>query len=214
MKKDKYYAQRVALVDHLKEVGIRHPAVLKAILKVPRHVFVEEDYQELAYQDTPLPIREEQTISQPYIVARMTEILLGDRDHLHSVLEIGTGSGYQTAVLAELVDKPYSIERVQALMELAKIRLQSLAINNVELRFGDGSKGWEEQAPYEGIIVTASPLETPPLLLKQLTEGGRLVIPVGPTLLQQLKLYIRQGDKIEITSLEGVRFVPLVTGVR
>lgn len=211
--KNLYHRERLKLVNHLEKMGIRDTSVLKAIGTVPRHIFIGKDYQDKAYSDEALPFQEGQTISQPYIVALMTSILLGE-NRLSSVLEVGTGSGYQTAILAQIADKIYSVERIRSLVEQAKTRLQSMGINKVEFRHGDGYQGWKEHAPYEGIIVTASPPEVPSALLEQLAEGGRMVIPVGEENDQQLVLYIRHQNKFETMVLEGVRFVPLLTGVR
>jgi protein-L-isoaspartate(D-aspartate) O-methyltransferase len=212
-KKDPYLLERSKLINYLQEMGIRHPQVLEAMSTVPRHVFVEDKDKDRAYLDEPLLLQEDQTISQPYVVALMTEALLGGKP-ISSVLEIGTGSGYQTAILAQLADKVYSVERIKRLADGAKAHLQSIGITKVELKHGDGFQGWKEHAPYDGIIVTAAPLKPPPALLEQLADEGRMIIPIGEEDAQHLVLYIRHQDKFETIPLGGVRFVPLLTGVR
>jgi protein-L-isoaspartate(D-aspartate) O-methyltransferase len=193
--------------------GITDPAVIEAMRTVPRHLFVPEDYREQAYEDHPLPIGYGQTISQPYIVALMTEALALEPDD--KVLEIGTGSGYQAAVLAEIVEHVYSIEIVGALAERATQTLSSAGYDNVEILHADGYFGWEEHAPFDAIIVTAAPDHIPPPLMAQLADGGRLVIPVGPPGgYQELWLVERAGDRFTTTSLGGVSFVPLTREVR
>lgn len=182
------------------------PNVLDALLKVPRHLFVPERYRDQAYEDHPLPIGENQTISQPYIVALMTELL--KPDSLARVLEIGTGSGYQAAVLGELVGEVYSIEIVKPLAERSAALLDSLDYDNVTVKYGDGYIGWMEHAPFDGIIVTCAPPYIPQPLIEQLAEGGRLVIPVGE-LYQELYLIEKQGDKLTHTRVIPVRFVPM-----
>lgn len=200
---------RDRLIQRLREEGIRDERVLEAILHVPRHVFVDEALASRAYEDTALPIGHGQTISQPYIVALMTQALIAG-GRLKKVLEIGTGSGYQTAVLAGLVDEIYSVERIEPLMKLARKRLREIGCRNVHIKLSDGSWGWKEHAPYDGIIVTAAPAAVPPVLLEQLAPGGRLVIPVGGPTMQEL-LLVQQTDKGPIQErLELVNFVPLV----
>jgi protein-L-isoaspartate(D-aspartate) O-methyltransferase len=200
---------RDRLIQRLREEGIRDERVLEAILHVPRHVFVDEALASRAYEDTALPIGHGQTISQPYIVALMTQALIAG-GHLKKVLEVGTGSGYQTAVLAGLVDEIYSVERIEPLMKLARKRLREIGCRNVHIKLSDGSWGWKEHAPYDGIIVTAAPAAVPPALLEQLAPGGRLVIPVGGPTMQEL-LLVQQTDKGPIQErLELVNFVPLV----
>jgi protein-L-isoaspartate(D-aspartate) O-methyltransferase len=200
---------RDRLIQRLREEGIRDERVLEAILHVPRHVFVDEALASRAYEDTALPIGHGQTISQPYIVALMTQALLAG-GRLKKVLEVGTGSGYQTAVLAGLVDEIYSVERVEPLMKLARKRLREIGCRNVHIKLSDGSWGWKDHAPYDGIIVTAAPAAVPPALLEQLAPGGRLVIPVGGATMQEL-LLVQQTDKGPIQErLELVNFVPLV----
>lgn len=203
---------RERLISRLREKGIVDMRVLDVILATPRHLFLDEALAHRAYEDTSLPIGFNQTISQPYTVARMTEALLAGGP-LQSVLEVGTGSGYQTAVLAQLVDQLYSVERIRPLQEKARSRLQRLKLYNVMLRHSDGGMGWPEKGPFDGILVTAAPAEVPPELLEQLAPGGRLVIPVGGDL-QQLKLVIRNHDGSFTTEvLEGVKFVPLLSGL-
>jgi protein-L-isoaspartate(D-aspartate) O-methyltransferase len=203
---------RMRLVDRLREEGIRNKDVLEQILATPRHLFVDEALSHRAYEDTALPIGFNQTISQPYIVARMTELLLKDGP-LKKVLELGTGCGYQAAILAGLVDKVYSVERIKPLQDKAKERLREIGLRNVILRHADGGMGWSEQAPFDGIIVTAAPLKVPADLLAQLADGGRLVIPVGTEENQELQLIRRRGDQFAVESIESVRFVPLLGGI-
>lgn len=202
---------RDRLVERLKAQGIRSPEVLNQVRNVPRHLFVDEALASRAYEDTALPIGHGQTISQPFIVARMTEALLADFDG-ESVLEIGTGCGYQTAVLAPLVKKIYSVERIPELLRKTRQRLRDLDIYNVQFRPGDGWQGWPKYAPYDGIIVAAAAPEIPEKLLEQLAPGGRLVIPVGPPGRQDLTMVIRRDDHFEQLSLGAVSFVPLVAG--
>jgi len=202
---------RERLTQRLYEEGIRHPAVLEAISNTPRHLFVDEALAHRAYEDTALPIGHSQTISQPWIVGRMSELLL-EGGPLNKVLEIGTGSGYQSAILAQLVERVFSVERIAALQQQAKQRLAQLGLHNVVFRFGDGFEGWNALAPYQGILVTAAAPEVPPALLEQLADGGRLVIPVKNESKQQLQLIVRQGQAFSITRLDTVRFVPLLGG--
>lgn len=204
---------RERLIQRLMDQGIQSCKVLDAIRTIPRHLFLDEALAHRAYEDTALPIGHNQTLSQPYIVAKMTEVLLA-RGELNKVLEIGTGSGYQTAVLASLVAKVYSVERIRPLQEKAQQRLSRLSLNNVRLRHTDGGMGWPEESPFDGIIVTAAPGEIPAALLSQLSpEGGRLVIPVGGNDFQDLVLVTRDGDEYQRKVLEAVRFVPLLAGV-
>ncbi len=189
--------------------GVQDKRVLAALRAVPRHLFVAEAHREWAYSDTPLPIEEGQTISQPYMVALMTSLLelpsKGAR-----VLEIGTGSGYQTAVLAHLADEVYSVERFATLSEKAAQRLAALGLDNVYLQVGDGTLGWEEHAPYDGILVTASAPKVPPALRNQLAEGGRLIIPIGSLGAQILECWQRQGTDYRRKRICSVAFVPLI----
>lgn len=202
---------RDRLVERLKAQGIRSSDVLNQIRNVPRHLFVDEALSSRAYEDTALPIGHGQTISQPFIVARMTEALLDGFDG-ESVLEIGTGCGYQTAVLAPLVKKIYSVERIPELLRKSRQRLRDLDIYNVQFRPGDGWQGWPKYAPYDGIIVAAAAPEIPAKLLDQLAPGGRLVIPIGPPGRQELTMVTRSDNRFEQISLGAVSFVPLVAG--
>lgn len=202
---------RERLIERLYEEGLSNPSVLEVIRRTPRHLFVDEALAHRAYEDTALPIGHNQTISQPFMVGRMTELLLA-AGPLDKVLEIGTGSGYQTSVLAQLVERVFSVERIQALQERAKERLLELNLRNVVFRWGDGWEGWPALAPYNGIIVTAAAAEVPQALLDQLAPGGRLVIPVGAGDEQQLLLIVREDDGFTRHVLDAVRFVPLLNG--
>jgi protein-L-isoaspartate(D-aspartate) O-methyltransferase len=203
---------RDRLVKRLVEQGIRSEAVLNQIRNVPRHLFVDEALASRAYEDTALPIGLGQTISQPFIVARMTEALLNGFKG-ETVLEIGTGCGYQTAVLAPLVKKIYTVERIHELMRKSRQRLRDLDIYNVQFRPGDGWEGWSKYGPYDGIIVTAAAPTMPEKLLQQLAPGGRLIIPIGEHGRQDLTMITNKNDHYEQTSLGPVSFVPLVHGV-
>ena len=202
---------RDRLVQRLRDQGITNLAVLDRVRNVPRHIFVDEALGSRAYEDTALPIGFGQTISQPYIVARMTEALL-EGGPLASVLEVGTGCGYQTAVLAPLVDRIYTIERIEPLITRAKERIKELGIRNVRFRHGDGSQGWKAHAPFDGILVAAAPLDVPEELVKQLKVGGRLLVPVGPEGQQELIRITRKEQRVERQSLGAVAFVPLLGG--
>lgn len=202
---------RDRLVERLKAQGIRAPDVLNQIRNVPRHLFVDEALASRAYEDTALPIGHGQTISQPFVVARMTEALLSGFSG-ESILEIGTGCGYQTAVLAPLVKRIYSVERIPELLRKTRQRLRDLDIYNVQFKPGDGWQGWPKYAPYDGIIVAAAAPEIPQKLLEQLGVAGRLVIPVGPPGCQELTIVTRRDDHFEQVSLGAVSFVPLVPG--
>ncbi|MDX1300609.1 MAG: protein-L-isoaspartate(D-aspartate) O-methyltransferase, partial [Pseudomonas sp.] len=182
---------RERLIQRLYEEGLSNAHVLEAIRRTPRHLFVDEALAHRAYEDTALPIGSNQTISQPYMVARMSELLLA-AGPLDKVLEIGTGSGYQTAILAQLVERVFSVERIQSLQEKAKERLAELNLRNVVFRWGDGWEGWNALGPYNGIIVTAAAANVPQALLDQLAPGGRLVIPVGAGDEQELLLIVRE----------------------
>jgi len=203
---------RDRLVQRLRDQGIANLAVLDRIRNVPRHIFVDEALGSRAYEDTALPIGFGQTISQPYIVARMTEALL-EAGPLGRVLEIGTGCGYQSAVLSPLVTTLYSIERIGPLLERAKQRIKELGIKNVRFRHGDGSAGWKAQAPFDGILVAAAPLTVPDALLQQLKPGGRLIVPVGPEGEQELVRFTLRDQRLERHSLGLVAFVPLLGGM-
>ena len=201
---------RDRLIARLKEQGIQNLSVLGVIKDLPRHLFVDEALASRAYEDTALPIGHGQTISQPFIVARMTEILLQGLSK-KKVLEVGTGSGYQTAVLSRLVDRVFSVERIAPLQNQARERFYQLKFNNIKLKHSDGSWGWPENAPYDGIIVTCAPEQVPEELLRQLAPGGRLVIPVGGAS-QSLRIIDRNGNTFEETELDAVSFVPLLSG--
>lgn len=203
---------RDRLVVRLREAGIQDERVLEVMRDTPRHIFVDEALASRAYEDTSLPIGFGQTISQPYIVAHMTEVLLKDFSP-RRVLEVGTGSGYQTSVLAQLVPEVYTVERIAGLQEQARQRLaRQLRLSNIRYKHSDGNWGWKQNAPYDGILVTAAPEEVPQELFNQLAEGGRLVIPSGPNGQQQLRVYSREGDSIKESILGTVSFVPLLTG--
>jgi protein-L-isoaspartate(D-aspartate) O-methyltransferase len=202
---------RDRLVQRLREQGINNLAVLDRIRNVPRHIFVDEALGSRAYEDTALPIGYGQTISQPYIVARMTEALL-EGGPTESVLEVGTGCGYQTAVLAPLVTQVYTIERIEPLLTRARERLKELGVRNIRFRHGDGSLGWKAHAPFDGILVAAAPLTVPDALIKQLKMGGRLVGPIGPEGEQQLVRFTRREQRVEREMLGAVAFVPLLGG--
>jgi len=198
------------LAQKLHAEGIVNQQVLLAIARSPRHVFIPEILAHKAYDNTALPIGQGQTISQPYIVAKMSELLLEDGVP-ESILEIGTGSGYQTSILAQLTSKVFSVERIKSLQFQAKRRLQAMDLHNISMKHGDGWKGWKSKAPFQAIIVTAAPTEVPQALLDQLADGGRLVIPVGEQT-QILKIITRHGEIFEERQVEAVRFVPLVPG--
>lgn len=198
------------LAQKLQAEGISDASVLAALAQTPRHLFVEPVLAHKAYENTALPIGQGQTISQPYIVARMTELLLQGGSS-GKVLEIGTGSGYQTAILARLFNHVCTVERIKALQFQAKRRLQQLDLHNVSMKHGDGWQGWPTKGPFDSIIVTAAPVEVPQALLQQLTDGGRLVIPVGSEQ-QVLRVYQRHADEFQSQDIETVRFVPLVPG--
>lgn len=202
---------RMRLVQRLQDEGIDDVRVLDAMESTPRHLFVDEALASRAYEDTALPIGYNQTISQPYIVALMTQALINDSVPPR-VLEIGTGSGYQTAVLARIVKRVYSVERISALNRKAMDRLYRAGIRNVDYHTGDGSRGWAEHAPYDGILVTAAPRSVPDLLLEQLARGGRMVIPVGSRAGQKLLIITRTGEGFAEKQHDLVNFVPLIEG--
>jgi len=203
---------RERLVLRLREQGIKDERVLDRVRNVPRHLFVDEALSSRAYEDTALPIGFGQTISQPYVVARMTEALLAGGE-LFNVLEVGSGCGYQTAVLSPLVARISSVERIKPLLDRTRDRLKELGIRNVRLRYADGTVGWKTHAPYDAIVVTAAPLVVPQGLLAQLSpKGGRLIIPVGPDGAQELLRITRRDEHFLREKLGGVSFVPLVGG--
>jgi len=203
---------RDRLIARLREQGITSEPVLERIRAVPRHLFVDEALSSRAYEDTALPIGHGQTISQPFIVARMTEALL-EGGSPRKVLEVGTGCGYQSSVLAPLVVTLYSIERVAALQTRARRVLRELRLGNVHMKHGDGFEGWAAHAPFDGIICAAAAYSVPTSLLEQLGDGGRLIIPVGPDREQQLLRVTRRGDRLEREILGPVTFVPLLHGL-
>lgn len=203
---------RERLIVRLREEGIRDEAVLAAMLEIPRHIFVDEAIASRAYEDTALPIGYGQTISQPYIVARMTELLRSGAN-LGRVLEIGCGCGYQTAILAKVAQEVYSLERIGPLLLKARVHLRELRARNVKLKHADGTLGLPEFAPFDGIIVTAAATHIPEELLQQMAVGGRMVIPVGnPDQTQTLVLVERLPEEFRQTKMESVKFVPLLGG--
>ncbi|HMK31956.1 MAG TPA: protein-L-isoaspartate(D-aspartate) O-methyltransferase [Terriglobales bacterium] len=206
---DAYAAPRAAMVQlQLRQRGIRDERVLEAMLRVPRHLFVPPEFGREAYADTPVPIGEGQTISQPFIIAYMLQALaLTAQDR---VLEIGTGSGYQTALLGELVSEVYSVERYATLLQRARAALDRLGYRNIVLIQSDGSEGYSAAAPYDAITVGAAAPEIPPALFQQLREGGQMILPVGPPDMQVLQLVHKRGQDALISELEGCRFVPLI----
>jgi len=202
---------RMRLVERLREKGIESERILDIISSTPRHALIDEALAHKAYEDTALPIGFNQTISQPYIVARMTEMLVADGP-ISRVLEVGTGSGYQTAILAQLADQVYTVERISGLLTRARKRLGAMGYRNIHFRHSDGGMGWPEHGPYDAIMVTASPREIPEALMEQLADDGRILVPVGEPKQQELLLLRKRGDEIERTVLELVKFVPLLGG--
>lgn len=203
---------RERLIERLRKKGIRHTAVLEAMRNTPRHIFVDEALASRAYEETALPIGHGQTISQPYTVARMTEALI-EGGIPEMVLEIGTGCGYQCAILAQLVRRVYSIERISALLDQARSRFRELGLRNIRLKHGDGGIGLPEYAPFDGILVTAAPMGLPQTLLEQLAVGGRLVIPIHRDKGQVMVRVTRTADGFQQERLESVNFVPLMGGM-
>ncbi len=202
---------RDRLVKRLRQKGIHNEKILDVIANTPRHLFVDEALASRAYEDTALPIGYAQTISQPYVVALMTDLVL--QDHPQKVLEIGTGSGYQAAILAPLVEKVYTVERIEPLATQARQRFRKLGVRNVRASYSDGTEGLPEFAPYDAIITTAAAEAIPEALLEQLSpEGGRLIIPLGGRMHQTLTVVSRNGDEYEREELDPVVFVPLLTG--
>lgn len=205
---------RDRLIDKLAGQGIVNQAVLEAMRNTPRHIFLEEALAHKAYEDTALPIGQNQTISQPFIVALMTQALFS-RSRVENILEIGTGCGYQTAVLAQLACRVCTMERIRSLQEGAEQRLRTLGLRNIEYRHGDGFVGWKERAPFDGIIVTAAAPEVPKMLLAQLAVGGRMVVPVGEEAgSQYLRVIRKTGVEVLEEDILPVRFVPLLRGVQ
>ncbi len=203
---------RDRLITRLEEKGIRNMHVLEAMRMTPRHLFVDEALATRAYEDTALPIGHKQTISQPYVVARMTEAIL-QNGIPNKILEVGTGSGYQAAILAALVKDVYSVERIESLYQQARRRAMKLGLRNINFKLSDGSWGWDSYAPYDAIVVTAASKEIPSLLIDQLADNGRLVIPVGRTSeFQDLLLIHKTKEGIIEKNLETVSFVPLIQG--
>ena len=209
---DRYQAMREKMVEFQIEMrGVKDPVVLSAMRKVPRHLFLPASQKDSAYDDTALPIGFGQTISQPYIVAYMTECLNPQKSH--RILEIGTGSGYQAAVLAEIVDTVYTIEIIPELGKRASDRLSAMGYKNITVKIGDGYEGWKEHAPFDGIMVTAGAESIPPPLVEQLKDGGKMIIPVGsPYLVQNLILVEKHGKAVSKRNLIPVRFVPFQRG--
>lgn len=210
--KDKYYAKRQQMVnEQIIARGIDSPEVIKAMRKVPRHFFIPKAKRHSSYIDSPVPIGEGQTISQPFIVALMTQILEPAPDH--RILEIGTGSGYQAAIMAELAAEVYTIEIIESLGKRAEKTLKILGYENIFVKIGDGYKGWPEKAPFDSIIVTCAPEKIPRPLVDQLTNGGRLVLPVGRRGgVQSLMIGIKKGERLETRDVLPVRFVPMIKG--
>ena len=208
-KKDEFYERRAKMVEsQIIARGIRDKAVINAMLKVDRHIFVPTEYIHQAYEDYPLPIGDGQTISQPYIVALMTQSL--DLSKSSRVLEIGTGSGYQAAILAEICDSVYTIELFTSLSKQAEKTLLKTGYKNIRLKTGDGYNGWKEFSPFDAIIVTCAPTHVPHALQEQLAEGGKMIIPVGEGDFQELILYVKKNSKIHAKSIVPVRFVPMI----
>ncbi len=206
---DRYEKVRQRMVrEQIIARGIKDQQVIQAMLNVKRHLFVPKNYERMAYEDRPLAIGEGQTISQPYIVALMTETL--DLKKNMKVLEIGTGSGYQAAILAEIVDEVYTIEIIESLGTKAKNLIESINYKNVYFKIGDGYKGWDEHAPYDAIIVTCAPANVPKPLEEQLKEGGKMIIPLGGSITQELVLLEKVNGKLEKRVVAPVRFVPMV----
>ncbi len=201
---------RLRLIQRLQDKGIQHPGVLAAMSEVPRHLFLDEALAHRAYEDTALPIGHGQTISQPYIVARMTELVMESQPQ--RVLELGTGSGYQAAILSRLVHSVYTIERIKPLLDKAITRFRKLEYRNLYTRHADGNVGWPEAAPFDVIIVTAAPTEIPNELLRQLQDGGRMIVPLGDKT-QHLTIITRKGNRFDRKTVEPVMFVPFLPGV-
>lgn len=209
MDEESFQRERVEMVERqIAARGVRDSRVLEAMRKIPRHLFIPPAYRNAAYEDRPLPIGESQTISQPYIVAVMTELLQPYSQD--TILEIGTGSGYQAALLSQLAARIITLERLPTIAEQARKNLEALGIANVEVEVSDGTLGWPKKAPYNGILITASTPDIPPPLIDQLADGGRLVAPVGGQGYQELVKLVKLGGKVERTYHGGVVFVPLI----
>jgi protein-L-isoaspartate(D-aspartate) O-methyltransferase len=204
---------RFRLLDRLRQQGIDDEKLLEIIGQTPRHIFIDEALSHRAYEDTALPIGFNQTISQPFIVALMTKALFQD-GKVSRVLEIGTGCGYQTAILAQLADRVFTVERIKGLQSRARQKMKLLGLRNVQFRHSDGGVGWPEQAPFDGIIVTAAPRRVPRELVEQLAPDGRMVIPVGDADSQTLRLITLDDGEMQSEELEQVRFVPLLGGTK
>lgn len=200
---------RDRLIQRLREEGIQDEKVLSVMSQIPRHIFVDEALASRSYEDTALPIGHGQTISQPYIVARMTALLI-EGESAQRILEVGTGSGYQTAILSPFVEQIFTVERIAPLLEQAKQKHKALGLTNIRYSLSDGSWGWPQHAPFDAIIATAAPEEIPPELIEQLADGGRLIIPHGANAQQRLSVIQRDGDNLTTTDLDMVSFVPLV----
>jgi protein-L-isoaspartate(D-aspartate) O-methyltransferase len=203
---------RDRLIQRLMEQGITDHSVLDVMRITPRHIFLDEALAHRAYEDTALPIGHNQTLSQPYTVARMTELLLA-KGPMKRVLEVGTGSGFQTTVLAQLVDVVYSVERIKPLQDKARERLRLLGLRNVHFKHADGGFGWNDKGPYDGILSAAAPQEIPEELVDQLKEGGRLIIPVGDSASQEMRLVEKTSTGINTETVEPAMFVPLQSGL-
>ena len=203
---------RDRLADTLVKMGIQSEDVLDAIRNTPRHLFVDEALASRAYENTALPIGFSQTISQPYIVAKMTEALIKDRN-LENVLEVGTGCGYQTVIMAQFAKRIYTVERINGLLSRARERFQKLGYSNIRSKHADGNIGWPSHAPFDGIIVAAAPIGVPEALLEQLAIEGRLIIPVGKAGDQKLLLITRKDDGYEEEIIDSVSFVPMLGGI-
>lgn len=203
-----YALERKEMVaKQIRARGVTASEILEAMREVPRHLFVPDKYQSMAYEDRPLPIGKKQTISQPYIVGLMTDLL--ELDEEDKVLEVGTGSGYQAAILAQLVDQVYTIEIIEPLAKTAKLVFDELGYSNINAKIGDGYKGWPEKSPFDAIIVTCSPSHIPQPLIEQLAEGGKLIIPVGESYTQELVLVTKKNGKVRKKDVIPVRFVPM-----
>ena len=203
---------RNRLVSKLREMGIKNEKVLDIVAETPRHIFIEEALASKAYENSALPIGYGQTISQPFIVALMTQVLI-ESGQMRKVLEIGFGSGYQTAILSRVSEQVFGVERLSSLVERAREKIWELKISNIHLRHGDGMMGWERHSPYDAILVAAAPRFVPKELLNQLSEGGRLIIPIGIDENQKLMLYSKTDDEIVEKEIQAVKFVPLLPGI-